>query len=451
MPSELFTKELSLPKGWKKSIKSAVIHTLSLAFKTITLALGHLSDSDHLPVRMAAQLKRLKMENAQLKEMMAIKDARMIRLNPKRRPYYSPTERMRILELKSITGMSNKQAAETFLVSDITIASWNKRIDEGGHRALLQLKHPVNKFPDFVRYIAKRLKAICPELGKKKITQILARAGLHLAVTTVSRFIKDEDQDIPDSQDQVTVKYEKTRAVTAKYPNHLWHVDMSVAPTAIGFWVSWIPESLSQVWPFCWWFALVIDHYSRRCMGFALFRNKPTSLQVRQFLGRVVKQAGTVPKHLVCDQGTQFTDKSFKKWCKRKLGRKPRYGAVGEHGSIAVIERFIRTLKDDYLRKILIPYRMDSMRSEMAMFINWYNAFRPHETLDGATPIERYENSTSAIQAPRYEPRRKWPRKSRCAKPVVPVKGRRGVKLELVISFMDENRKLPVIELREAA
>ncbi len=62
MPSELFTKELPLPKGWKKSIKSAVIHTLSLAFKTITLALGHLSDNDHLPVRMAAQLKRLKME-----------------------------------------------------------------------------------------------------------------------------------------------------------------------------------------------------------------------------------------------------------------------------------------------------------------------------------------------------------------------------------------------------
>ena len=42
MPSELFTKEIPLPKGWKKFIKSAVIHTLSLAFKTITLAFGHL-------------------------------------------------------------------------------------------------------------------------------------------------------------------------------------------------------------------------------------------------------------------------------------------------------------------------------------------------------------------------------------------------------------------------
>jgi hypothetical protein len=186
-------------------------------------------------------------------------------------------------------------------------------------------------------------------------------------------------------------------------------------------------------------------------MGFALFKKQPTSLQVRQFLGRVIQLAGKTPKHLVCDQGPQFTDNDFKQWCKHKFGRRPRYGAVGKHGSIAVIERFIRTLKDDYLRKILIPYHMDSMRSEMAMFINWYNAFRPHETLDGATPIERYENSTPAIETPRYEPRRKWPRKSRCAKPVVPVEGRRGVKLELVISFMDENRKLPVIELRHVA
>lgn len=451
MPYEPFSSDLPLPKNWKQSIKSAVIHTVSLAFKTITLALGHLSDSNHPPVRMAAQLKRLKMENAQLKEIMAIKDARMARLDPKRRPYYSPTERMQIMELKSITGMSNKQASEIFLISDITIASWKQRMDEQGPHALLQINHPVNKFPDFVRYIVKRLKAICPELGKKKIAQLLARAGVHLAVTTVSRFIKDKYHDAPDFQDQVIVKYEKKHIVTATYPNHLWHVDMTVIPTAVGFWVSWTPGSVFQIWPFCWWFVLVIDHYSRRCMGFAMFKRVPTSLQVRQFLERVIKQAGSAPKHLVCDQGKQFTDINFKTWCKRMLGRKPRYGAVGEHGSIAVIERFIRTVKDRYLRKIVIPYNTKQMRSEMAVFIQWYNRHRPHESLEGATPIERYEDSTPANQLPRYEPRCKWPRKARCAQPVVPVKGQRGVKLELVISFIDNHRKLPVLELKKAA
>jgi len=46
---------------------------------------------------------------------------------------------------------------------------------------------PVNKFPDFVRYIVQRLQALCPRLGKAKIAQVLARAGLHLAITTVGR------------------------------------------------------------------------------------------------------------------------------------------------------------------------------------------------------------------------------------------------------------------------
>lgn len=112
-----------------------------------------------------------------------------------------------------------------------------------------------------------------------------------------------------------------------------------------------------------------MDHYSRWCMGFALFKKQPTSLQVRQFLGRIIQLAGRAPKHLVCDQGPQFTDNDFKQWCKRKLGRKPRYGAVGKHGSIAVIERFIRTFKDIYLRKITIPYASDHMCSEMTVFI----------------------------------------------------------------------------------
>jgi len=40
MSSDLCSTSLPLPKNWKQSIKSAVIHTLSLAFKSITLTLS---------------------------------------------------------------------------------------------------------------------------------------------------------------------------------------------------------------------------------------------------------------------------------------------------------------------------------------------------------------------------------------------------------------------------
>ncbi len=50
------------------------------------------------------------------------------------------------------------------------------------------------------------------------------------------------------------------------------------------------------------------------------------------------------PKYFVTDRGKQFDCHAFRKWCKRRKV-KPRYGAVGKYGSIAVIERFNRTLK----------------------------------------------------------------------------------------------------------
>ena len=101
----------------------------------------------------------------------------MARLGPRRRPYYSPAERMAILELKAARGRSLAQTANALLVQPATIASWVKRIDEEGDAALVRLREPVNKFPDFIRYIVQSLKALCPSLGKREIGQILARAA----------------------------------------------------------------------------------------------------------------------------------------------------------------------------------------------------------------------------------------------------------------------------------
>jgi hypothetical protein len=44
-----------------------------------------------------------------------------------------------------------------------------KRIDEQGPDALLQLREPVNKFPDFVRYIVQRPEAPSPDVSKVKM------------------------------------------------------------------------------------------------------------------------------------------------------------------------------------------------------------------------------------------------------------------------------------------
>ena len=62
-----------------------------------------------------------------------------------------------------------------------------KRLDERGPDALVQLREPVNKFPEFVRYAVQCLKILCPSMGKVKLAQGLSLAGLHLGVATVGR------------------------------------------------------------------------------------------------------------------------------------------------------------------------------------------------------------------------------------------------------------------------
>jgi len=235
-----------------------------------------------------------------------------------------------------------------------------KRLDEDGPDALVQLREPVNKFPDFVQYIVGRLKTLCLTMGKVKIAQTLARAGLHLGATSVGRFFKHKPRSLPPTDDSETVG--KQRVVTAKYPGHVWHVDLTVVPTGAGFWIPWLPLALPQRWPFCHWVAVVVDHFSRRVMGVASFKSQPTSETVRAFLGRAIAKAKKAPRYIICDRGGQFDCSGFRAWCKRQGIKPPRYGAIGKHGSIAVVERFILTLKTLLACLLLVPYRREKLR-----------------------------------------------------------------------------------------
>ena len=371
----------------------------------------------------------------------------MTQIAPQRRPHYPPTERMAILELKAARGWSLEQTARAFLVTAATIASWLSRLDEEGSDALVQTREPVNKFPEFVHYIVHRLKAVCPMMGKVKIAQTLARAGLHLGSTTVGRVLKSKPAPAPRSDTETSVT---KRIITAKYPGHIWHVDLTVVPTGAGLWVSWFPFTLPQCWPFCYWVAVIVDHFSRRAMGCAAFKAQPTSEAVRAFLGRTIATAKKTPKYIVCDRGSQFDCPGFRDWCRRKGIKRPRYGAIGQHGSIAVVERFILTMKCLLSRLLFVPYRRDRFQRELNAIAQWYNHDRPHSWLGGKTPNEVYSGNYPANRRPRFEPRLRWSRGSPCAKPWALIRGKPDAPLELEVNFHAGRKHLPVVTVHRA-
>jgi hypothetical protein len=165
----------------------------------------------------------------------------------------------------------------------------------------------------------------------------------------------------------------------------------------------------------------------------------------------ILREEVATPKNIVCDRGPQFDCDGFKAWCRHKGIKPPRYGAVGKHGSIAVVERFILTLKKLSSALLLIPYNRDAFQRELDAVISWYNESRPHTWLRGKTPDEVYHGSYPANRKPRFEPRAAWPRESPCARPWALVRGSPGARLELKVSYHYGRRHLPIVTLVRAA
>ena len=427
MPPQL--KDPPLPKGWTKHVRSAFLHAVSLASTALTVAWSRAANSPRPTKRLQAELDRANTEIALLREELELKDARWSRLASRRRPHFSSTQRMRILQLRAARAWSRTDTANRFLIDEQTLLGWMRRLDEQGERALIQLEAPANRLPDFVRQLVKQLKTLVPTMGKVRIAQVLARAGLILGPTTVRRILSERDPTPDDSPPAAGDTLEPSRVVGAKRPGDIWHVDLTTVPTAGGFWVPWAPQALPQRWPFCWWLAVVLDHFSRAVIGFALFKKQPTATEIRDFVRRAARNSGAAPKNLITDRGKQFTSKTFRRWC-RKRDVRQRFGAVGQKGSIAVIERFFRTLKSEGTRPISIPLRIATIREEMALFATWYNQHRPHRALDGRTPAECAAGTVAKSEPSQPEPNQR---------------------LTLVVGYLEDRRHLPVVQLRRAA
>ena len=186
-------------------------------------------------------------------------------------------------------------------------------------------------------------------------------------------------------------------------------------------------------------------------MGITAFKNQPSSEAVRAFLGRAISKAQKAPRHIICDRGKQFDCADFRKWCRKKGIQRPRYGAIGKCGSIAIVERVILTTKTILSRLLFVSYRREAFQRELTAAAEWYNEHRAHSSLRGRTPNEVYDSTFPANRRPRFETRSKWPRGSPCARPWALVRGSPGAKLKLDVSFYCGRKHLPIVTLKRVA
>ena len=103
------------------------------------------------------------------------------------------------------------------------------------------------------------------------------------------------------------------------------------------------------------------------------------------------------------------------------------------------------SFKNEFLRKLFLPYSLSKIEALIGAYTVWYNEHRPHSSLGGRTPAEVLEGRASRCEGMRHESRFRFP----LARGSPNVK--RVGKLEFVVSHVHDHALLPVVLLREAA
>ena len=159
-------------------------HATSVAFTALTRAWATAATSRQPTTRLQAELDRANTEIALLNEELTIKNDRLDRVPPRRRPHYRPTDRMRILQLKAARGWSTEQTAKVFSVTEDAVATWRRRTDDDGDNALVQTSEPEKVRKTWAGILeahdaaaAKHMKSYRAARSKKKAAEAFA-AGL---------------------------------------------------------------------------------------------------------------------------------------------------------------------------------------------------------------------------------------------------------------------------------
>ena len=313
----------------------------------------------------AGELTRLRDENRRLNSELRMLKNRFGDAPARKR--YTPMQRLRILWHMTYYRIPRSKVMEHFLIARSTFYRWLHAAgqgDLGGRKAPTESprKTPV----ELARMIWDIFEAN-PYVGRNRIASILWLLGVFVAASTVRNvLLQPKPKNAPATaraQEAAT-----PREIVARYPNHVWSVDR----TRVLRW---------GIWPT--WVLVAIDHFSRKVVACCPL-DGPNAGWVVGAMEDAFAQHGA-PRHPISDQEGVFISDAFRDvlipW-----DVKQRFGAVGKHGSIAVTERAILTLKYEWLTRVPVIRGLDHLSQLLQDFGIYYNEYRGHTTLGGALP-----------------------------------------------------------------
>jgi putative transposase len=211
------------------------------------------------------------------------------------------------------------------------------------------------------RQLARSLRREGHRVNRKRVVRLMRKMGLEA-------IYRKPNTSRPHPEHKIYPYLLRGVAITA--PNQVWCTDITYIPMRRGF----------------LYLVAVMDWHSRKVLSWRLSNSMEASFCV-EALEEALARHGT-PEIFNTDQGSQFTSTDFTDVLKR-AGVKISMDGRGRCLDNVMVERLWRSLK--YENVYLNAYETGSeARAGIGKWIDFYNARRPHSSLDDKTPNEAY-------------------------------------------------------------
>jgi transposase InsO family protein len=286
------------------------------------------------------------------------------------KPRYEVRERLLILWHIEAFQIPRRKVSRYFGIACSTLYRWLRKIEDQTPTSTAS-----NKTPTEIASLVWEMTKANLSSGRIRVANQLKLLGIFLAASTVRNILhRPKPRNAPTSATtaEKTAEKPEARSIPAWYPNHVWSIDT----TKVQCWGLWPIHVL-----------VAVDHFSRKVVCVAPLEG-PNAGWIIEALEQAMQKHGA-PKHMISDQASVFTGDAFAELLDQ-WNIKPRFGAVGKSGSIAVTERVIKTLKYEWLKHVPLIKGFDHLTLLCTEFESWYNSWRPHMTLEGLRPDDFY-------------------------------------------------------------
>jgi putative transposase len=207
-------------------------------------------------------------------------------------------------------------------------------------------------------------------VSRKRVARLIRQAGLSGMVRRRKGKTTIRVPGVATAPDLVR------RDFAPQAPNRLWVADLTEIAT----------------WEGKLYLAVVVDCYSRRCVGWAMAEHMRAELVVEALEMAIWQRRPDAGLVHHSDRGGQYVSLIFGQTA-RDAGIAVSMGAKGCALDNAVCEAFFATLKKELTRRRSWPTRRELQSAAFAWIEGWYNRRRLHSTLGYLAPAD-YENRT---------------------------------------------------------